>query len=258
MLAFIFPLIAFGAPSSLGSSPFSRVFVFPIMDRLSKRTVVLDGSGFAETVKVEDIASKIVECFGSENVLSVQILVMPGRPIGVTFENEPFVATVVRESSVSIDNGVCPLWGDGPRPENVLIFRYPFEADSAPLKEELSKYEEVHDIRFRAWTHLDIVMNAATVVRMTRSGPIPRSLHVSNRLCKTWYQGMRISCDICEGSHKAQNCPLLPSRAPLRSPLHPFSSNLVPLFLPPWRLLLWNCMMRAWSLCHLSPSPNLY
>ena len=32
---------------------FLRVFVFSIMNRLFKRTVILDGSGFFETVKVE-------------------------------------------------------------------------------------------------------------------------------------------------------------------------------------------------------------
>ena len=181
-----FPLIASGAPSSLGS-------------------VVLDGSGFAATVKVEDIASKIVEFFGSDNVLSVQF--MPGRAIRVTFDNKSFAATIVRESSVTVDNVVCYVRGGGPRPEKVLVFRYPFEADSAPLRKELSKYGEVHDIRFRAWTHLDNVMDGARVVRMTRSGPIPRSLHVNDHLCKAWYRGMPISCDICEGSHKAQNCP---------------------------------------------------
>ena len=208
-LVFFFPLIASGALSSSGSgsSPlFSPVFTgFFIMNRLFRRTVVLDGSGFDESAKVEDIASKVVEFFGCVNVLSVQF--MPGRTIRVTFENESFASNVVRESSVSIDNVVCHVRGGGPRPENVLVFRYPFEADSAPLKEELSKYGEVHDIRFRAWTHLDNVMDGARVVRMTRSGPIPRSLHVNDHLCKAWYRGMPISCDICEGSHKAQNCP---------------------------------------------------
>ena len=127
---FIFPLIAFGAPSSLGSgsSPVFHCFYgflfFSIMNRLFKRTVVLDGAGFAEAVKVEDIASKIVGFFGSENVLSGQF--MPSRAIRVAFENEPFAAKVVRESSVSIDNVVCHIRGRGPRPENILIFRYTF------------------------------------------------------------------------------------------------------------------------------------
>ena len=112
-------------------------FSFLTMNRLYKRTVVLDGSGFPDNVKVDDIPSKIVDCFGSVNVLSVQFML--GRAIRVTFENEPFLANVIRESSVTVDNVVCSLRGSGPRAENVLIFRYPFEADSAPLKGEISK-----------------------------------------------------------------------------------------------------------------------
>ena len=79
------------------------------MSRWFKRTVVLDRSGFSGNVKVDDIARKIVEFFGNENVLSVRF--MPGRAIRVTFENEPFAANVVRESSVSIDNVVCHVRG---------------------------------------------------------------------------------------------------------------------------------------------------
>ena len=43
-------------------------FLFFIMSRWFKRTVVLDGSGFADNVKVDEIATKIVEFFGNENV----------------------------------------------------------------------------------------------------------------------------------------------------------------------------------------------
>lgn len=49
-------------------------------------------------------------------------------------------------------------------------------------------------------------MAGARVGRMTRSGLIPRSLHI-NDLCKAWYRGMPISFYIFEGSHKAENCP---------------------------------------------------
>lgn len=75
--------------------------------------------------------------------------------------------------------------GGEPRPENVLIFPYPFEPDSALLKEDLSKHGEVHDIRFRVWTHLDNVMAGARVTRMTRSGLIPRSFHINDHLWKS-------------------------------------------------------------------------
>ena len=71
------------------------------MNRFNKRTAVLDGSGFPDTLKVEEIASRIVNCFGSVNVLSIQFT--PGRAIRVTFESEPFAA-VVRELSVTVDD----------------------------------------------------------------------------------------------------------------------------------------------------------
>ena len=65
----------------------------------------------SNNVKVDEIATKIVEFFGNDNVLSVQF--MPGRAIRVTFENESFAANVVREPSVSIDNVVCHVGGVG-------------------------------------------------------------------------------------------------------------------------------------------------
>lgn len=64
------------------------------MNWVNKRTVVLDRSVFPDTLKVDDIASRIVNCFGSVNVLSIQFT--PGRAIRVTFESEPFAANVVR------------------------------------------------------------------------------------------------------------------------------------------------------------------
>ena len=80
------------------------------MNRFNKRTAVLDGSGFPDTLKVEEIASRIVNCFGSVNVLSIQFT--PGRAIRVTFESEPFAA-VVRELSVTVDDVACPVQGGG-------------------------------------------------------------------------------------------------------------------------------------------------
>lgn len=78
---------------------------------------------------------------------------MPGHTVCVTFENELSAANV-RVSSVVTDNVVCSVKRCGPRLENVRIFRYPLEAETVPVKEELFKYGDVHDILFRAWTHV--------------------------------------------------------------------------------------------------------
>ena len=51
-------------------------------------------------------------------------------------------------------------------------------------------YNQVHDIRYRTWVHLDVVMD-------------------DDQLCKVWYRGTPITSNICEGAHKAQNCPFM-------------------------------------------------
>ena len=79
------------------------------MNRVYKRIVVLDGSVFPDILKVDDIASRIVDFFASVNVLSIQF--MPGRAIRDNFESEPFAADVVRELCVTVDNVVCPVRG---------------------------------------------------------------------------------------------------------------------------------------------------
>lgn len=163
----------------VGFFPLSRHFgAFFSMVRSYKRTVVLYRSVFPDNVKSDDLASKIVTCFGSANVLSSQF--SPGRVIRVTFENEPFAENVMRETSLTTE--VCSFMGEGPRTEYVLISLYSFKAESAPLTEELSKYGEVQGILFREWIQLDDVMDGARVVCMTHSGRVPRSLHINDHL----------------------------------------------------------------------------
>lgn len=79
--------------SKWGFFPLSRHFgAFFSIVRSYKRTVILYRSVFPDNVKSDDLASKIVTCFGSANVLSSQF--SPGRVIRVTFENEPFAENV--------------------------------------------------------------------------------------------------------------------------------------------------------------------
>ena len=46
------------------------------------------------------------------------------------------------------------------------------------------------------------------VVKMVRNSPIPLSLDVGEYMCKTWYVGQPVECDICQGGHVSKNCPL--------------------------------------------------
>ena len=175
------------------------------MSRSFVRTVVLDVSAFAADTKVDEIASKICACFEEGEVVSVQF--MPARSVRVTFSSEAVKRVVLNSPSLTVDGIDCPVRGGGPRPENVLIYRYPYEADVNDLKTVLSQFGVVHDVKYRSWTHLNGVMDGSRLVRMTRSDVIPRTILINGMQCKAWYRGMPVTCDICEGSHKAQDCP---------------------------------------------------
>ena len=185
-------------------SPFLHFFLIA-MSRLFRRTVVLDVSGFSEERDINYIAEKICSTFSVGDVVSIQF--MPGKSVRVSFKDESIKTTVLSNDSLSVDGVPCPVRGGGPRPENVLIFRCPFEVEHSVLKEVMSQYGTVHGIQHRSWLHLDGVMDGSRVVRMTRARGISRTILVKDHQCKVWYKGMPISCDICSGSHKAQDCP---------------------------------------------------
>ena len=123
------------------------------------------------------------------------------------FKDESAKLAVLNKECLSVDSIQCPVRGGGPRPENVLVYRYPFEADVSALKDVMSYYGVVHDIHRRSWLHLNNVADGSIIVRMMRSQALPRTIKVNDYLCKAWYKGMPLTCDICEGSHKAQDCP---------------------------------------------------
>lgn len=52
------------------------------------------------------------------------------------------------------------------------------------------------------------VSTGARIVRMTRTKPIPRSVEIGGFLCKVWYKGQPIECDICGLGHVAKDCPV--------------------------------------------------
>ena len=100
---------------------------FGAMSRLFRRTFVLDVSGFPDDCNVNYIAEKICGSFNVGDVVSIQF--MPGKSVRVSFKDESIKTTVLSSDSFVVDGVACHVRGGGPRPENVLVFRYPFEGD---------------------------------------------------------------------------------------------------------------------------------
>ena len=72
----------------------------------------------------------------------------------------------------------------------------------------MSSFGEVRDIQYQHYPDLCSISTGTRVLKMVQNSPIPRSLDVAGYMCKTWYVGQPVECDICEGGHVSKNCPL--------------------------------------------------
>ena len=105
---------------------------------------------------------------------------------------------VNRFESIRVGDVNCVVRGGGPSPQKVFVYGYPVEGNSNLLTDALSRYGEVHDVRFRHWLHRSEVANGVRVVSMVRNQAIPRNLEVDGYHCKVSYYGQAKECGICE------------------------------------------------------------
>ena len=118
------------------------------------RTIVLDVSKFPAAVFRVGMSSAIVNRFTAYKVNAVQFV---GNLARVTFSSASDCDAVMRLESVRVGDVDCVVRGGGPRPQKVFVYGYPVEGNSNLLTEALSRYGEVHDVRFRHWLHMSEV-----------------------------------------------------------------------------------------------------
>lgn len=158
----------FPRPSGLnffGLVLLSRARTFPY-------TVSVDVSGLAtQGSSRPDVVSAIVDQFRSMPIVAVEFF---GTEAKVTFEQQEHKGSVMQHQSVSIRGMDCDIRGGSPRPQNVLIYNFPFEIGHDVVKAALSFFGDVEYVRFRHWTHLVDVCDGVRTVRMvrTRASPI--------------------------------------------------------------------------------------
>ena len=145
------------------------------------------------------------ERFNTWVLKAVQFL--PGMRAQLTFDSAEAKLAIEKKESIFINGHKCPVLGGGPRGENVLVFHFPYEEDVEILKNAMKCFGTVVGVRYQSYPSVD-VHTGTRLVRMIRNGPIPRFLDVGGYLCKVWYRGQPIVCDICGGGHVSRNCPL--------------------------------------------------
>ena len=166
---------------------------------------MLDVSGFSSDLPRYDVKLVYKRFEGSSSVQSIQFV--PGKNVQITFKDSKTKESIEKHEYITINDVRCAVVGGGPKVLNVLIHHYPFEEDNHRLWLALSSFGEVRDIRYEHYPDLCSISTGTRVVKMVRNSPIPRSLDVGGYMCKTWYVGQPVECDICQGGHVSKNCP---------------------------------------------------
>ena len=144
------------------------------------RTIVLDVWKFSAAVSRVKISSAIVHRFTAYKVNAVQFV---GSLARVTFSSPSDRAAVMRMETVRVGDVDCVVRGGGPRSQKVFVYGYPVEGNSNLLFDALSRYGEVHAVRFRHWPHMSEVADGVRVVSMVRNQAIPHNLEVDGYHC---------------------------------------------------------------------------
>ena len=132
---------------------------------------------------------------------------LPAMRAQLMFDSVEAKLAIEKNKSIFIGGHKCPVLVGGPIGENVLVLHFPYEEDVEILKDATKSFGTVVGVRYQSYPSVDIHTGTG-LVRMIRNGLIPRFLDVGGYLCKVWYCGQPILCDICGGGHVSRNCPL--------------------------------------------------
>ena len=102
----------------------------------------------------------------------------------------------------------CPVMGGGPSVTIVHIIDFPFEESDSFIEEVLTPYGKVKTIKKQKFLAMDDIFTGTRLVSLVMKTRPPRDLMIKGYLCRTWYRGQPLVCNLCavEG-HRSANCP---------------------------------------------------
>ena len=197
---------------SLFSCSFGLISFFSLLLRLLvlfamhfSRTLILVTDKLLHGKNREDICAEIVAAFAPVTIQAVQI---GASQVRVTFYDSETCKTVKTRTEIEIFGTKCKILGGGPPPTIVHLFDLPVEADDDGIKAQLSSCGKIMRISRQSYVKSPEVLTGTRIVVMHLNTTPPRSIMVGGYLCRIWYKGQPLECNICGSSgHKAANCP---------------------------------------------------
>ena len=102
----------------------------------------------------------------------------------------------------------CSILGGGPPIACVHVFDFPFEEDDRSLEVAFETYGAVKSVKKQTFLSNQNIFNGTRLVDVALSGVLPHFLMVDVYLCRLWYRGQPLVCNLSAvQGHRSANCP---------------------------------------------------
>ena len=191
MLLFRFSLVAF------------CFFAFVIV-RLPKTVSLQVGRKLADKTK-DEIMTEVLRVFAGLDIKAVQIAY---EVVRVTFASPEHFRAAKSFSGKHLFGLWCSILGGGPSVTRVHVFDFPFEEDDRSLEVAFEAYGAIKSVKKQTFLSNQNIFNGTRLVDVVLSGILPRFLMVDGYLCRLWYRGQTLVCNLCAvQGHRSANCP---------------------------------------------------
>ena len=170
----------------------------------TKRTVLIRSGKKLTDKTPNEVATEVKRQCSNYTLEAVQLI--PGGDIFATFTEPEAKREIKKAAGVRLFDLWCGTVDGGLIKTFVQIHHYPYEFPWEPLIDVMNGYGKVHSYRYQHYSDLGGVSTGTRIFVMTLEKEVPRNLFCRGPI-KSWYRGQKLQCDICQGEHKAVDCP---------------------------------------------------
>ena len=153
----------------------------------------------------EDVMKEVINVFRTFGVVAVQLMY---DTIRVTLKTSQGFEAAKRLDGVRLFGLWCRILGGGPPLTILHVFDYPFEESDALVSDAFNDFGDVKRVKDQLSITDPEVFTGTRLVSMVLKTNPPRSLLIGGYLCRVWYKGQPLVCNLCGvQGHKSANCP---------------------------------------------------
>ena len=171
--------------------------------RLGRTLAIQTGRKLSDKSR-EDIVKAVSSIFKPLAVVAIQL---GFEVVRVTFgSNEDFKRAMEMEG-VRLFGLYCRILGGGPPITIVHLFDYPFEEEDNFVRDLFKDFGDVKGVKRQTYLFDKSIYTGTRLVSLVLKGSPPRSLTVNGYLCRVWYKGQPLVCNLCGvQGHKSSAC----------------------------------------------------